>query len=169
MLPKVWSAIADIHANTVEMPVYWEQLEPRAGQFDFSLVNILVAQAREHRVRLILLWFGTWKNGSQHYMPAWMKREPQRYFHLVNQAGEEMDSPSLFATASLEADKRAFTALMRHLRETDLQHTVILIQVENEPRTWGSVRDYSPAAQKAFEAPVPASLLAGLHKEASGA
>ena len=28
-LPKVWPAIEYLHANTVEMPVYWEQLEPR--------------------------------------------------------------------------------------------------------------------------------------------
>ena len=79
MLPKVWPAIQYLHANTVEMPVYWEQLEPQQGQFDYSVVDTLLTQAREHRVRLVLLWFGTWKNGSQHYMPEWMKLAPERY------------------------------------------------------------------------------------------
>jgi beta-galactosidase GanA len=46
-----------------------------------------------------------------------------------------VDSPSPFATASLEADKRAFAAVMQHLKETDPQRTVIMVQVENEPAT----------------------------------
>ena len=45
------------------------------------------AQAREHHIRLDLLWFGTWKNGSQHYMPEWMKADPARYFHLIDKNG----------------------------------------------------------------------------------
>jgi beta-galactosidase GanA len=150
MLPKVWPAIQYLHANTVEMPVYWEQLEPQQGQFDYSVVDTLLTQAREHRVRLVLLWFGTWKNGSQHYMPEWMKLAPERYSHVIDKNGHAADSPSPYATASLEADKLAFTAFMRHLRAADPQRTVIMVQVENEPGTWGSVRDYSPAAQKLF-------------------
>jgi len=73
MLPEVWPAVDKLHANTVEAPVYWEQMEPVEGKFDFSAVDALLAGAREHKVHLVLLWFGTWKNGSQHYMPEWMK------------------------------------------------------------------------------------------------
>ena len=58
-----------LHANTVEMPVGWEQLEPSPGDFDFSVVDALIAQARKNDVRLILLWFGTWKNSGPNYMP----------------------------------------------------------------------------------------------------
>jgi hypothetical protein len=88
-----------------------------AGQFDFSSIDRLLAAARQHRVRLILLWFATWKNGSQHYMPEWMLSDPARYFHAVNRNGEAVDSPSPFATASLEADKKAFAAVMGHLKK----------------------------------------------------
>ena len=42
MLPQLWSAIQEVHANTLEVPVYWEQIEPRQGQFDFSLVDTLL-------------------------------------------------------------------------------------------------------------------------------
>src|SRR6266567_1497285 len=83
MLPKVWPAIEFIHANTVEIPVYWEQFEPEPDQFDHAVLDTLLAQAREHHVHLILLWFGTWKNGSSHYIPEWMKRQPDRYPRMV--------------------------------------------------------------------------------------
>jgi beta-galactosidase GanA len=164
MLPKVWPAIEYLHANTLEAPVYWEQFEPEPGRFDTSVVDTLIRQAREHHVRLVLLWFGTWKNGSSHYVPLWMKRQPERYPRLVGKDGRRVDSPSPHAPATLEADVRAFRALMRHLKEVDAERTVIMVQVENEPGTWGSVRDYSPAAQALFEAPVPVELLEGLGK-----
>jgi hypothetical protein len=164
-LPKVWSAIEYLHANTLETPIYWEQFEPRPGQFDYTLIDTIITQAREHKVRLVLLWFGTWKNGSQHYMPEWMKLKPEIYSHVVNKNGIPVDSPSPFATASLEADIRAFTAFMRHLKAFDPQRTVLMVQVENEPGTWGALRDYSPAAQKLFEAPVPADVLKAMGKQ----
>ena len=158
-LPKVWSAIEYLRTNTLETPIYWEQFEPKSGQFDYSQVDMILAQAREHHVHLVLLWFGTWKNGSQHYMPEWMKLEPERYSHVTNKSGEMVDSPSPFATASLEADKRAFTAFMQHLKDADPERTVLMVQVENETGTWGTLRDYSPAAEKLFEGPVPAEVL----------
>ncbi len=167
MLPKVWPAIEYMHANTVEMPIYWEQFEPEQGRFDYSVMDTLLSQARAHHVRLILLWFGTWKNGSPHYMPGWMKAAPDRYPRLIGADGHPVDSASPYGAETLKADIAAFTALMRHLKTVDPQHTVIMVQVENEPGTYGSVRDHSPAAQKAFEAPVPRELLTGLHKEAA--
>jgi hypothetical protein len=169
MLPKVWPAIETLQANTLEIPIYWEQFEPKPGQFDYSVIDTIVTQAREHHVRLDLLWFGTWKNGSQHYMPEWMKADPARYFHLIDKAGHPADSPSPFCTASQELDIRAFTAFMRHLKTFDPQRTVIIVQVENEAGTWGSVRDYSPAAQKLFDGPVPADVLKAMGKRADAA
>jgi beta-galactosidase GanA len=161
-LPKVWPAIEYLHANTLEAPIYWEQLEPAPGELDTSSVDLLIEQAREHRVRLILLWFGTWKNGSSHYMPLWMKRQPEKYPRMQRADGSRVDSPSPHAPATLEADIRAFRALMRHLKAVDTLHTVLMVQVQNEPGTWGSVRDFSPMARALFEAPVPVELLGTL-------
>jgi beta-galactosidase GanA len=169
-LPGVWSAIERMHANTLEAPVYWEQFEPREGAFDPSLVDLMVGQAREHHVRLVLLWFGTWKNGSSHYLPSWMKAQPEVYPKALGKAGLYIDTPSPHFPATLEADKRAFRALMRHLRETDAPHTVVMVQVENESGAWNTIRDYSPTAQAAFGKRVPAELLAaqGLSAKAGG-
>ena len=168
MLPKVWTAVENLHANTVEIPVYWEQLEPQPGVFDYSVVDTLLGQAREHHVRLVLLWFGTWKNGSAHYMPLWMKTGPDRYPRVLDADGHPVDSPSPYSKAALDADAMAFVSLMRHLKEADQERTVIMVQVENEPGTWGCVRDYSPAAQKLFEDALPAELLSVPHKDTAG-
>jgi beta-galactosidase GanA len=163
-LPQVWSAIEYLHANTLETPIYWEQFEPEPGRFDFSEVDLLLNQAREHHVHLVLLWFGTWKNGSQHYMPEWMKVDPQRYFHVMDQKGEYADSPSPFATASLDEDRKAFAVLMKHLKAADSERTVLMVQVENETGTWGTTRDYSPEANRLFRGPVPPEVLQAMGK-----
>ena len=168
-LPKVWPAMEFLHVNTVEMPIYWEQFEPKPGQFDYTMIDTLLSEARQHQVHLVLLWFATWKNGSQHYMPEWMKLDLVRYPHMLDRNGQAVDSPSPHSAASLEADKTAFTAFLRHLKETDPQRTVLMVQVENEAGAWGSVRDFSPAAQKLFEAPVPPELLAAMHVKTASA
>ena len=105
-------------------------------------------EAREHHIRLTLLWFGTWKNGSPHYMPLWAKAQPL-FPRIIGKNGA-VDSPSPPRWA-IAADKHAFAAFMRHLKAADPQHTVIMVQVENEPGSWGSVRDYSPEAEKLFD------------------
>src|SRR5206468_2602436 len=119
-------------------------IEARQGKFDFSFVDTLIGQAREHSVHLILLWFGTWKNTSPSYAPEWVKLDTARYPRILDTKGERMVTLSPHATVTLEADRSAFIQLMRHLKETDSQHTVIMVQVQNEPGTYGSVRDYSP-------------------------
>ncbi len=163
MLPKVWPAMEYLHANTLETPVYWEQFEPEPGKFDTSVVDTLLKEAREHHVRLTLLWFGTWKNGRSHYIPLWAKSQPEKFPGIIGKNGRRINSPSPHAPAALAADMHAFSALMRHLKEADPQRTVILIQVENEPgAAGGGARDYSPEAQKFFNAAVPAELLKAL-------
>ena len=159
MLPQVWSTIESIHANTLEIPIYWEQVEPQPGRYDFSMVQMLLDHARERDVRLVLLWFATWKNGSNHYMPEWMKRDSEKYPNITGKDGKPVDSPSPHTKAAMEADAKAFTEVMQYLKEADPRHTVILVQVQNEPGSWGSVRDYSEVAQRLFEQPVPAALL----------
>ncbi len=147
------------------MPIYWEQFEPAQGHFDDSILLTLLAQARQHNLHLVLLWFGTWKNGSPHYTPAWVKLNNLKYPRVICSDGRVMDSLSPLFPATLEADRTAFAAFMRRLKVDDPQHTVLMVQVENETGTWGCVRDFSPAAQKLFAGPVPAELVAGLHKQ----
>ena len=158
MLPEVWRAIRDLHANTLEIPVAWEQVEPVEGKFDFSWLDTLVPQARANGIRLDLLWFGTWKNTSPSYTPEWVKADWKRFPRMMTRDGKTNYVMSPHSRATLEADKRAFAAMMRHLREIDPQHTVILVQVENEVGSYGSPRDFSPEANRLFAGPIPGEL-----------
>lgn len=165
-LPQVFESMASLHANTLEAPVYWEQFEPTQGHFDFTNVDALVNGAREHHLRLILLWFGTWKNGQMHYAPEWVKTDTKRYPRMIRNDGEPTDVLSANSRNNLEADKAAFVTLMRHLKEIDSEaHTVITVQVENESGGIGTIRDYSPEANAEFAKQVPADLLAITHKQ----
>jgi len=160
-LPKVWAALDDAHANTLEIPVAWEQVEPEEGRFDFSYVDTLLAQARTRGKRLVLLWFGTWKNTGPSYTPAWVKLDNRRFPRMLDAEGKPSYCLSPFGEATLAADRKAFVALMSHLKQIDAAtRTVIMVQVENEVGTYGLERDHGAAAQAAFAQPVPAAVLA---------
>jgi beta-galactosidase GanA len=174
VLPQVWPVMKTINANTVEAPVAWEQLEPVEGRFDFTWVDTLLAQARQNDMRVVLLWFGSWKNGESNYAPEWVKQDTKRFPRLRRPDGRATLTLSPFGEATLAADKKAFVALMRHLRETDPKHTVIMVQVENEIGTHGVARDHSPEAQRLFAGSPPEAVRlamgkpAGTWKEAFG-
>lgn len=160
MLPQVWPAIEALHANTVQVPISWGRIEAKQGQFDFSFLDTLVAQAREHQVRLVLLWFASWKNNGPNYAPAWVKLDNRHYPRVLKKDGSSLNSLSPFGTNTLAADRSAFVALMTHLHQIDGdRHTVIMVQVENESGTYGTDRDYSAAGDQLLRSAVPAAVL----------
>ena len=165
-LPQVFESIESLHANTLEAPVYWEQMEPTEGHFDFSLVDALVQGAHEHKLHLVILWFGTWKNGQMHYAPEWVKTDTKRFPRMMRADGELTDVLSANRRSNLEADKKAFVSLMKHLKEIDsTNHTVLTVQVENESGGIGTPRDFSPEVNALFAGQVPADMLAIDHRK----
>lgn len=158
-LRRLAPAVARSHANVIMAPISWQLVEPEEGRFDWSVLDGLIAEARTQKVRLALLWFGTWKNANMSYTPAWVKRDTQRFPRVVNADGRPIEVLSPIAAASRDADARAFGALMAHLKVVDgRQRTVIMTQVENEAGTLGADRDHSPAAEALFRAAVPADM-----------
>eukprot|EP01034_Spumella_vulgaris_P029585 gene29585-36660_t len=144
-LPEVWAGVRDAQANTLEIPVAWEQVEPIEGKYDFSYVDTLVAQARRNKVRLVLLWFGTWKNTSPQYTPAWVKFNNARFPRMLDKDGKTIYCLSPHGEETLRADQRAFVAFMAHLKKIDQeQRTVIMVQVQNEVGTYGTVKGMLP-------------------------
>ena len=163
-LDKVWNSLNGIHANSAEVPIYWELIEPQPGQFDFHLVDAVIEGARAHNLRLILLWFASWKNGEMHYTPEWVKRDTQKFARVIDASGQQTDILSPLCTACRDADANAFSKVMEHIKSIDETHrTVIMMQVENETGLLGTDRDYSDEATQAFHRPVPAELLGYLN------
>lgn len=155
-LDAQWETLETLNLNTVLAPVSWELIEPVEGQFDFTLVDGMLEQARAHDMRLVILWFGAWKNSMSSYVPAWVKRDQARFPRARDAQGRAQDILSPFYDENREADRRAFTALMAHLREADSRHrTVLMVQVENEIGMLPDARDHSEAANAAFAEPVP--------------
>ncbi|WP_375286417.1 DUF5597 domain-containing protein [Sphingomonas sp.] len=158
-----WADFKAAHMNTVVAPVSWELIEPAEGRFDFGSVDGLIRDARAHDMKLVILWFGSFKNSMSSYAPAWVKRDQARFPRVQIANGEGQEILSAFHPANIQADAKAFAALMAHIKAIDAaQNTVVLVQVENEIGMLPTAREYGVEANRAFAAPVPAELLAHL-------
>jgi hypothetical protein len=168
-LERTWPLAVRLHVNTVEIPIQWQAVEPVEGQFDFSVVDGLVAGARAHNLRLILAWFGGFKNAAMHFAPSWVKENLQKYPRMIDQAGNPMRTLATYPETTIAADARAFAAFMRHLKQIDGdQHTVIAVQVENEAGVLGTDRDHSEAANRLFAQQVPPEVRAAFQRDKPG-
>ncbi len=163
MQEQVWPSLHSLGLNTVLAAVSWECIEPEEGVYDLSLLEGLLHQAREEHMRLVLLWFGLWKNGESYYVPEWVKTDRQRFFRAMLPGGRETATISPFCAAAVEKDKQAFVQLMTWLREHDPVHTVLMVQVENELGLMGCERDHCEAALAAWQKPIPAPVQELLH------
>ncbi|GHU95918.1 beta-galactosidase [Bacteroidia bacterium] len=159
-LDNVFAKLRQINLNTVLTPAYWELIEPEEGKFDFTSIDAAINAARNHNLKIVFLWFGSWKNSMSCYAPAWVKENYKKYPRAVTEAGKPLEIMSAFNRNNLEADKRAFVQLMKHIATTDKeQQTVIMVQVENEIGMLGNAREYTPEANKLFKADVPKPLI----------
>jgi len=159
-MEPIWRQLAHRNLNTVIASVSWQMIEPVEGRFDFSSVDNCIYGARTNGLHLVLLWFASWKNGQSSYPPDWVKNDPRRFPWAKDGLGNTMNILSTFSDDLDKADAKAFAALMRHIRKVDGQnHTVLIMQVENEVGFVGDSRDRCPAANAAFARPVPKALM----------
>ncbi len=167
-----------VGSNVVLSPVSWALSEPAEGTFDFSLVDIMLAEARKNELRLVLLWFGAFKNAGSTYSPTWVRSNPAR-FHRVRVEPKGMQAftyegatakpvLSVFSPELREADAKAFEALIRHLVDADPDGTVVMVQVENESGILSDSRDRNALAEAAWIAPVPSELIAHVRSTPAG-
>lgn len=164
---RFWEQAKQLNANTIEAPIYWQNIEPEPGKFNFKELNHLILSARQQGMKLVLLWFGSYKNGRSQYAPPWVLENTKKFPRMKNSAGEEIYVLSAIARNNLEADKKAFVEVMKHIKQIDAKdQTVIMMQVENEPGSMWTNRDYSEEANKLYDSAIPAKLAKGLNKNA---
>lgn len=165
-MQTVWKRVKELNCNTILAPVYWELIEETENVCDFSMVKDLITDAREQNLKLVLLWFGSWKNGCSSYAPEWVKTDLSRFPRVVDVYGANTKILSMFQSEILIVESRTFMAFMKFLRDFDsFEQTVIAVQVENEVGTLGVERDFSIAAEKKFNNNVPDALIDYLNKE----
>lgn len=103
--------------NTVFLPAYWDLMEPREGQFDFSLIDEAIQTARQNNLKLVYLWFGAWKNSMSCYAPLWFKQDTKRFPRAQTANGKPLEIATAFpktcsrptsgpSSASLNISKR---------------------------------------------------------------
>jgi hypothetical protein len=159
-MEHVWPRLVQAKINTVLAGVSWNQIERQEGKFDFGVLDGVIRGARANNLRLALLWFASWKNSTSSYPPDWVKRDFDRFPRAQTKAGKTVELITPLSDANRDADAKAFAALMRHVKEVDSrEHTVIMVQVENEVGMQGDSRDFSPLGNKAFAGPVPKELM----------
>lgn len=167
-MEPIWPKLEVMNLNTLLAPVYWELIEPAEGKFDFELYDRLIEKARNHNLKLILLWFGSWKNSMSSHAPSWVKKNQERFPRIKDDKGKSHEILTPFSENNLQADLKAFQALMKHIQEIDEKdHTILMIQPENEIGMLPTARDYSPLANKKFQENVPKEFIQYLkqHKE----
>ena len=151
-IDEVMPRMKALGLNTLLVPAYWELMEPREGKFDFTLIDRTIDVARQEHLHVVFLWFGVWKNSMSCYAPGWFKQDTKRFPRAMTAEGKQMEIASCFSDNVLQADLKAFSALMRHIRERDPQReVVIMMQIENEIGMLESARDHSPLAEKVYK------------------
>lgn len=171
-MAPIWDKLARNNVRTVIGAASWELVEPEEGRFDFTAVDDQIRQARKRGIRLVLIWFGGYKNAESTYTPSWVRRDATRFPRVERDPNAKPKgiaaylgynpTISVFSENLVEADARAFSALMQHIRQVDRDQTVIMVQVENEVGLLGDSRDRSPPAVAAWQQQVPPSLIAYL-------
>ena len=159
-MQPIWQLVNDLHFNTLLTPLSWDLIEPEQNHFDFTLIDSLIYTARQNNLHLVFLWLASWKNGMSSYMPLWVKENYQKYPRIKIKDGQTVEVLSTLSENNMNADAKAFAAVMKHIRGIDgNNHTVLMMQVENESGILDDSRDRSATANAAFIADVPKDLL----------
>lgn len=145
--------------NTVLFPATWDLIEPQKGEFDFSLVDEVIHQSNDADIKVIFLWFGAWKNSMSCYAPLWVKQDIKSFPRAKTKSGKPLEICSAFSKNLFDADAAAFTALLKHIKNTDKDGTVIMLQIENEIGMLEDARDHSKLAEAEYRKGVPVELI----------
>ena len=144
----IFPHLKSLGLNTVLAPVSWELIEPQEGVYDFTTLDNIILEARKNDLKVVVLWFGAWKNSMSCYVPEWFKRDVKRFPRVHDRNGKPLEEASSLSKNVLEADKRIFCKMMQHIRSVDSnEQKIVMVQVENEYGSYGTDKPYVSAVR----------------------
>lgn len=152
----------NLNYNTVSQVLWWREIEVEPGVYDFTNIDKYIEWAKKYGMKIDLAWFGSVCGmgsripeysmydgndvGYQHTAPAWFANPT--YYNAKNKGSEQYslnikEENAENANYMKQRECYAIQALFNHLAETDPDHTVISVQIENEPNgTGGQFGEY---------------------------
>ena len=94
-LRRICQSLRATGVTTIVATVSWAEVEPYEGEFDFTPVAGVLAAARESELRVVLIWFGAFKNAHSSYAPTWVRADAER-FPRAETLADEMPNPFSF-------------------------------------------------------------------------
>jgi len=136
-----------LNCNMIEVPLRWAQIEPGEGHYDMTPLKWIIDQGRNHGLKVGLLWHGSNLSGTARapsarkkggftgieFAPGYILDDPARFSRVIDTDGDLTFSLSPLDPDTLDREKSALRKLCEFIRSYDKEHTVVLIQVENEP------------------------------------
>jgi hypothetical protein len=162
-LEKTWPKLKSLHLNTVLATISWDQFEPVEGKYDFTLIDYLIKESENNGLKLVVVWFGSWKNGESSYAPIWVKKDTKRFPRVQAKDGRLIETLSVFSENTKNADAKAFAQLLKRIKENDKNQTVIMVQPENEVGIFQEI-DFRKEVLAEFGKAVPTELMKYIKK-----
>ena len=135
---------AELGVNCVQVPISWKMVEPQQNEYDWSIVDAVLAYCNEYGLKMELLWFSTNMIGDAftYLLPQYILSEPSVRLRCDNDGAFHsyygyIHALRLDADWLLDHETRVVTALFNHIRYWDSEHgenhPVITCQIHNEP------------------------------------
>lgn len=143
-LAPYFELAANMNVLVVQVPVAWRDIEPEKDAYTSSLVEKYIELCDKYQMKLEILWFGSYMCGYsvEGYIPDYVLKDTSTYPDLNPNAAYngwlgkhyylKPNTPAL-----VEREAKALNEMMEAIYHYDnnhgQKHTVIGIQVENEP------------------------------------
>lgn len=134
----------ELGVNCVQIPISWNMIEPREGEYDFSVVDTVLGFVNKYDLKMELLWFSTNMCGDSfsYLVPHYILQKYDKRLSR-NDKGSFWNYYGYQYTMLLD-DKwlldreiKAITRLFSHIRYWDSlngeKHPIISAQIHNEP------------------------------------
>lgn len=144
---KAIAVCVEHNFNTVSIPLHWREVEPEKNCFEWSVLDEYLSVCTKYGLKLEILWFSWSSGGTVQALNSSQLRTPD---YVCSKSGtseykviNKTDPWTLdwYDDNLMEREKVVVDSIMKHIEiwdsEHDSPHTVIGIQLGNEPQGYG--------------------------------